>query len=319
MTSLITRKRLSDITNLTSIRRSPRSKAEDQEMVKAVPTVSAKNYISQLLTENSALSKIIEEKNKIIDMNGIELRKLRFMLQKAHQQNAQFAHTNSQMLAEFNLGKDRLKAMQHELGCMTAALRTKTLELEEVKKLYKQHKQPYKNINIVFKENKNKLAEFVPDASHLASYQKACSPNGKRKLRSRSLGTTTLPQQVAAKEKNECRNSRSLRRRSSNLNAEHCEPTEGLFEIEDIKFPIRSLTSDPMHEDNSAQLEPSSAQPKSDAIMNPVKVELQEEKSSSKDHQGSRRSSLGRPMRRAAEKVNSYKEVPLNVKMRRNE
>lgn len=103
------------------------------------------------------------------------------------------------------------------------------------------------------------------------------------------------------------------------MNAEHCEPCEELFEIEDIKFPIRSLTSDPMHEDSSAQLDPSSAQPTSDAIMNPVKVELEEEKSSSKDwHQGSRRSSLGRPMRRAAEKVGSYKEVPLNVKMSRD-
>ncbi|KAG1362513.1 shugoshin-1-like [Cocos nucifera] len=213
------------------------------------------------------------------------------------------------------IGK-KLKAMQHVLGCMAAALRTKTLELEEAKTLYKQHKQPHKNINIEFKENKNKLAEFVPDASHLASYQRTCSPHGMRKLRSLSLGTTTITHQVAVKEKNECR--RSLRRRSSNLNAEHCEPTEELFEIEDVKFPIRSLSGDPMHEDCSAQLDPSSAQPTSDAIMNPEKVEFQEEKSSSKDwHQGSRRSSLGRPMRRAAEEVSYYKEAPLNVKMRR--
>lgn len=55
MTPLIRRKRLSDITNLTSIGRSPRSKAEDQEMAKVVPDVSAKDYISRLLTVNTFL------------------------------------------------------------------------------------------------------------------------------------------------------------------------------------------------------------------------------------------------------------------------
>ncbi|XP_008804446.2 shugoshin-1-like [Phoenix dactylifera] len=319
MTPLIRRKRLSDITNLTSIGRSPRSKAEDQEMAKVVPAVSAKGYISQLLTENSALLKIIEEKNKIIEMNGIELHKVRFMLQKAHQQNAQFAQANSQMLAEFNLGKDRLKAMQHELGCMTAALRVKTLELKEATKLYKQHKQLDKKISIEFKENKNMMAEFVPDAFHPARYQKTSGANRKRTLRSRSLGTATVIHPVPAKEKSESRR-RSLRRRSSNLKAKLCEPTEELFEIEDIKFPIRSLTGDRMHEDISVQLDSSSAKSTSDAILNPVKVEVQEERSSPQDqNQGSRRSSLGRPMRRAVERVSSYKEVPLNVKMRRDD
>ncbi|KAG1354848.1 shugoshin-1 [Cocos nucifera] len=314
MTPLIRRKRLSDITNLTSIGRSPRAKAEDREMAKVVPTVSAKDYISQLLTENSALLKIIEEKNKIIEMNGIELQKVRFMLQKAHQQNAQFAQANSQMLAEFNLGKDRLKAMQHELGCMTVTLKAKILELEDVKKLYKQQKQQDKKIGIELKENKNTLAEVVPDAFHPASYQKISGANRKRTLRSRSLGTTTVTHQVPAKDKSE--NRRSLRRRSSNPKAELCEPTEELFEIEDIKFPIRSL----VNEEISVQLDSSSAKPTSIAIPNPVKVEVQEERSSPRDqNQGSRRSSIGRPMRRAVEKVSSYKEVPLNVKMRRDD
>ncbi|XP_073111230.1 SHUGOSHIN 2-like isoform X1 [Elaeis guineensis] len=319
MTPLMRRKRLSDITNLTSIGRSPRSKAADQEMAKVVPAVSAKDYISQLLTENSALLTIIEEKNKIIEMNDIELQKVRFMLQKAHQQNAQFAQANSQMLAEFNLGKDRLKAMHHELGCMTANLKAKTLELEDVKKLYKQQKQLDKKIGIEFKENKDMLAEFVPDAFHPAGCQKTSSANRKRTLRSRSLGTTTVIHQVPAKEKSENRR-RSLRRRSSNLKAELCEPTEELFEIEDIKFPIRSLTSDHMNEEIFVKLDSSSAKPTSVAIPNPVKVEVQEEESSPRyQNQGSRRSSLGRPMRRAVEKVSSYREVPLNVKMRRDD
>lgn len=35
--------------------------------------------------------------------------------------------------------------------------------------------------------------------------------------------------------------------------------------------------------------------------------------------QGSQRMSFGRPSRKAAEKIQSYKETPLNIKMRRPE
>lgn len=39
--------------------------------------------------------------------------------------------------------------------------------------------------------------------------------------------------------------------------------------------------------------------------------------SDSSEVQECRRSSVGRPLRRAVEKVQSYKEIPLNIKMRR--
>lgn len=67
------------------------------------------------------------------------------------------------------------------------------------------------------------------------------------------------------------------------------EPNENLFEIKDLK----------MHEDG----------PTSN-----VNTERKDE-----NHQESHRMSLGRPSRKAAEKIQSYKEIPLKMKMRRPE
>ncbi|KAM0938874.1 putative shugoshin, plant [Dioscorea sansibarensis] len=58
--------------------------------------------------DNPALLKLLYEKNKIIEMSGMELQNLRTALQKAHQQNWQLAQANSRMLGELNQGKDRV-------------------------------------------------------------------------------------------------------------------------------------------------------------------------------------------------------------------
>lgn len=76
-----------------------------------------------------------------------------------------------------------------------------------------------------------------------------------------------------------------------------------MFEIEDTKLPDTLPPGDPMHEDVSS--------PASSSIKN------NKETCTSKDR--TLRPSIGRPSRRAAVKVQSYKEVPLNVKMRRSE
>ncbi|RRT74028.1 hypothetical protein B296_00015489, partial [Ensete ventricosum] len=83
-----------------------------------------------LLQENTSLLKLLAERNEIIRLSSIELQKLELQLQKTNQQNWQLARANSQMLAELNLGKDRLKALHHELSCTRAALKLKTSELE---------------------------------------------------------------------------------------------------------------------------------------------------------------------------------------------
>ncbi|RWW11189.1 hypothetical protein BHE74_00046335, partial [Ensete ventricosum] len=88
------------------------------------------------LQENTSLLKLLAERNEIIRLSSIELQKLELQLQKTNQQNWQLARANSQMLAELNLGKDRLKALHHELSCTRAALKLKTSELEVLHSLF---------------------------------------------------------------------------------------------------------------------------------------------------------------------------------------
>ncbi|KAJ6821565.1 SHUGOSHIN 2-like isoform X1 [Iris pallida] len=304
--SSLGRKRLSDITNMTSIRSGPDKGCHEKP-------ITAKDYIGHLLKENNALLRLIEERNKIVEISGMELQKLKFSLQKANEQNWQLAQANSQMLAQLNLGKDRLKALQHELGCTVAVLKTKTSELDEEKKLNRQGKLLQERINHeTLREGHTKPAVVVSeDPSLPANCKKPCNTNRKRTLRSRSLGPAiVLAHQETTKEKEECRR-RLLRRRSSNPRAELQEPSEDLFEIEDVKLPVRSYFV----------RQRASVPPSPIAVINSVKDEPERDRSVSPRSQGRqelRRASLGRPSRRAAEKV-SYKEVPINVKMRRSD
>ncbi|XP_072987984.1 uncharacterized protein [Typha latifolia] len=312
------RKRLSDITNLTSNGRptNVRSDPQDQEISKAIPSTNAKDYIAQLIKENSAILRLLGERNKIIELGSVELQKLRITLQKVQQQNWVLAQTNSQMLAEFNLGKEKMKALQHEVRCTATAFRAKTLELEEAKRLNKQHnKQPDEKISFDVKEENNKAIHIVSDALHPTSNKKTCNPSRKRLQRSQSFGSSTSTQEVTAKQNHNSRSRQSLRRKSSNMKVELSEPTGELFEIDDLKLPIRSLINGTVHEDSSSQIDSSMPASVPDVILNPVSKELREK--SCLEMQIPRRSSLGRPLRKAAEKVSSYKEIPVNIKMRR--
>ena len=81
-----------------------------------------------------------------------------------------------------------------------------------------------------------------------------------------------------------------------------------MFEIDDTQFPVSPLHDDQMQEDGLISMFSSV---KNDDIegSSAIRVEVQE----------LRRLSIGRPLRLAAKKVQSYKETPLNVKMRRTE
>ena len=93
-----------------------------------------------------------------------------------------------------------------------------------------------------------------------------------------------------------------MRRQSARFKSQEREPTENLFEIDDVKFAATQQLDTPMHEDGPTPLG-------SSITMENPKTETQI----------LNRSSLGRPLRKAVEKVQSYKEVPVNVKMRRKE
>lgn len=96
---------------------------------------------------------------------------------------------------------------------------------------------------------------------------------------------------------------RCVRRQSARFKSQERAPTENLFEIEDSKLPATQPLDDPMHEDNSIQAGSSTANEEFSSSRNEARL--------------SQRSSMGRPSRKAAEKVQSYKELPLKVKMRR--
>jgi hypothetical protein len=134
--------------------------------------------------------------------------------------------------------------------------------------------------------NKRKLESFE---SRLASNKEDC-------INAICDSTSSVPIQHEQKRK-------LSRRKSSRLDPGPWEVTNGTFEI--------------VQEDTVAPSAPSS----SNALIEQTKNDMQNDRSCStkpSDEQViGRRSSVGRPSRRAAEKIVSYKEVPLNIKMRR--
>ncbi|OMO82867.1 hypothetical protein CCACVL1_11715 [Corchorus capsularis] len=269
------RKRLSDITNSQS---QPKPSSQEEKPKQIPPSVE--DYINQLIKEKTTLMKLVEERNKIIELSGTELQNLRICLQKLQLQNWNLAQSNSQMLA--------VKALQHELVCKEALLKVKNLENKG-------------KLDINCQNSGSQAAEeTMPKAN---DDDKPSSRNRRRNARSQSMGPSTTSQRGADKEKTENKR-RCLRRQSARFKSQERElSSENLFEIEDVKFAAAAnhqLDEDtPMHEaDGATPLNPS--------------INIKEET------QRFQRPSLGRPLRRAVEKVQSYKEIPLNVKMRRN-
>ncbi|KAH0452425.1 hypothetical protein IEQ34_019724 [Dendrobium chrysotoxum] len=102
-TMLLPRKRLSDITNLSISDFGDGLVTEDHEYGKTGSPMMVNEYIAKLLKENNVLMRALAERNT-------EVQNLRLMVAKLNQQNWQLAQSHSQMLAELNLGKDRVSA-----------------------------------------------------------------------------------------------------------------------------------------------------------------------------------------------------------------
>lgn len=104
-------------------------------------------------------------------------------------------------------------------------------------------------------------------------------------------------------------------RRSVHSTPESHQPVEGLHDVKDIEIAVQSITQ--LSHNETVELDYSSSQ----GHIGQVKKE--EEDLSGLPHfsneEHGRRSSVGRPLRRAAEKVASYKEMSLKLKMRRAE
>ncbi|KAK6234621.1 hypothetical protein SCA6_009958 [Theobroma cacao] len=286
------RKRLSDITN-SQTQPKPSCQEEKPQQISA----ATEDYINQLIKEKMTLMKLTEERNKIIELSGTELQNLRNCLQKLQLQNWNLAQSNSQMLAELNLGRDKVKALQHELVCKDALLKAKNLE-----------KKGKADINC---QNTGLLGETGAQAAVECIQPKAndddkpSNRNRRRSTRSQSMGPSTTSQRGADKEKIESKR-RCLRRQSARFKSQEREPTKNLFEIEDVNYAAAQQLDTPMHEDDPTPSLVSSIT--KEEACNPMTGK-----------QILKRPSFGRPLRKAAEKVQSYKEVPLNVKMRRED
>lgn len=284
-----TRKKLADISNIPEERRFNNQNEKSERI-----SICSEEFVDKVQKENAALMKIIVEKNKIIEIAGVEIQKMRINLQKMQQQNREFAKSNSQMLAELNSAKDRLKALQHELGCKIGVLKAKELEAEELAK-QKMHQQLNDEVKPIKCEEAGDSPMGKGDNDRPAKI--------KRKPQAKSLGSSTqvLPQDMA-ENKRPCVRRQSARFKheapqhtittTSTSQSQETESEETYFEAEDKCPPMVNLV-----EQNGSDLE-------SNPALRYEPVEFG-------------RSSLSRPLRHAAKKVQSYKEVPLNIKMRR--
>ncbi|KAI8539738.1 hypothetical protein RHMOL_Rhmol09G0206000 [Rhododendron molle] len=355
------RKKLGDISNLPQ---RPQSLVQ-HEKEKFVPNFT-KEHIEQLQKENAALVKLLADRNKIIELSGFELQKLRINLQKMQQQNMHLAQANSQMLVELNSGKDRLKALQHELGCRNGLLKARELELEETAKMTacqemdnqvgtskseedRESSEPDRDDNKQRTKNKKQQSKSLSLATVKQNQLKEKTGNKSVSLRRQSarfkseepeptedkfeVGASTSeearessePDRDDKKQKSKCLdhstlrqvqlgektgNKRvSLRRQSARFKSEEPEDTEDKFEADDAKLPECSLYDDEIREDGPASARSSALKDDGGCRSSP----------NGDDAKELRRPSIGRPLRLAATKVQSYKEIPLKVKMRRPE
>ncbi|XP_042060240.1 SHUGOSHIN 1-like [Salvia splendens] len=178
------RRRLSDITNSLPQPKSPAFPEKHFESDNA----STKEHIDYLVKKKMALMKLIQEKNKVIELSGSEVQNLKTCLQKMQLQNWILAQTNSHMLAEVNLGKQRLKALQHEVACKDTLLKTKILQLKGKEE-------------VIVKKQVVQEAVEVTEGLEMNDDTKPRAANRRRRLsRSASLGSSTISQQYAEME-----------------------------------------------------------------------------------------------------------------------
>ncbi|XP_071711711.1 uncharacterized protein [Rutidosis leptorrhynchoides] len=290
------RKTLADVSNVP---RKPSILNQDNKGRPSSATV--KEYIEHLQKENAALVKLLADRNRIIELSGAEVLKLKITFQKMQQQNIKLAQSNSQMLAELNSSKDRLKDLQHQLGCKTALLIAKQKEMEGKRKMKTCEATESKKLKVSGDKETGDCvsAEAVKDQTSNAE--------GREKLKS------LLPSVRKLQEQGTGDNGRlPARRQSARFKAEEPKPKEEEFHTDNVDVPACALSDDKMQEDDLNSFAISVKKDDKDNDPRPSVSNKSVQESSS-------RSSILRPSRVAAKKVQSYKEIGLHVKLRRPE
>ncbi|XP_042031816.1 shugoshin-1-like [Salvia splendens] len=276
-TQNVGRRKLADISNQPQNQR-----LLVQEKSQSTET-NIKEYIHKLQKDNMALVKMIAQRNEIIEQNGVESDRLRVNLLKMQEQNQHLATYNAQILVEINSGKDRLKMLQHVLGCKAGLLK----------------------VDLEGRETPPPMGDAVVDVEGI----KMESSRGDTDDQKPHETQVKLPQN------GECfsgpvkyhkpENKRRIRRRqSARFNAAEVENGEDFIETKEARVSVSQMPEDSVREQRSTS---------ETALV---------ENESSKDGPGPRlqpQQLLSRPSRAAKEKVQSYKEVSLCVKLRRPE
>ncbi|KAG4979886.1 hypothetical protein JHK85_033844 [Glycine max] len=264
------RKKLSDITNNTN------PPLSQQQLDTTLP--SDNNFIQQLLKERTALIQLLAERNKIIEASGVELRRLRADVTKLQIQNWNLAQSNSHMLAELNMGRERIKTLQHEILWRAALIKGKNVDVQEKVEIDCEKNPTLSQLQ----EEDEKAGQPSPKASNDEKHN--CM--NRRRIRSKSTGSSSASKNTSKDKVKD--NGRRLRRHSTTFKTHEHEPLENLFELEDATYLV---TQSPISKTGRGK--------------------------SSDSRNEAPRCSFGRPLRRAVQKVHSYKEIPVNVKMRR--
>ncbi|KFK33921.1 hypothetical protein AALP_AA5G078000 [Arabis alpina] len=195
------RQSLSDITN---------SQSQEELHLQDI-SLEPSEHVNRLMKENVALVKLLEERDKTIELSRYELRSLREGIHKLQLQNWSLAQSNTQFLAEINLSRNKVKALHHEVTCKSALLKVKCCEQEKG-----ENTQPRRSA--VTTENMLKIAD--EESARLSV------PNRRRFIRSKSLGASTPHKTEATK------------RRQSRRKSAAQEVTDNLFEIEDLQLTM---------------------------------------------------------------------------------
>ncbi|XP_020984867.1 SHUGOSHIN 2-like isoform X2 [Arachis duranensis] len=206
------RKKLSDITNSSHHLQEQQKPLEDTTSSNSAD----KDCIQQLLKERMTLLKLLAEKNKIIEWTKAEMQMLRGNVQKLQLQNWNLAQSNTHMLAELNLGRERIKALQHELVWRVALFKGNKTNTEIVVE-----KVEMKNGNLA-DDGDDEAGKPSPEASY---HKKRNMNNRRRSIRRRSTPSPKNPPKTRQKDKG--------------------EPLEELFEIEDGSFVVNVTPSRP--------------------------------------------------------------------------
>ncbi|OMO65708.1 hypothetical protein CCACVL1_21433 [Corchorus capsularis] len=320
------RKGLRDLTNFQQ----PRVLKKGGKPQPQPASLCGKDFIDKLQQENMMLMKVLVDRNKVIESSGIELNKLRINLERFQQQNLLLAQANSQMLA--------LKVLKHELACTNAVLNTmkseaRTKKCDKAGESLKedgedkpcnanssskagpsnikpvQAKEGVDNKRVCLRRQSARFRAEEPkvteDAFDVDDTKFIVSSSCDDKLHESSQSSFDSSVKKVHEEEGSETKRVCLRRQSTRFKSQEPKLIEDAFDVDDKKLLVSSSCDDKACESGPISCESS------------IKKEDEEGSYIPRNEALKLRTSVGRPLRRAVEKVQTYKEIPLNVKMRR--